>query len=97
VVDPTSLSYFRNGDFVERVLKADVSHVEYSRKWSLRPSVYEEHPTVKLLLKNGDTHIVSYFRLDWKHRAELLDGIASQWGPDILSPEVWRQMEDRAG
>lgn len=91
VLDSSSLSYFRNDLLIDRVIRKDVSTIDFLRRCGWSPSTHEEHPTIKILLKNGDVHIVSYWRLNWRHRGNLVDAFARLWGLSVLSPKLAQQ------
>lgn len=87
-VDRVSLSYFRNGSLRERVNRSEVTHIRFGRLAGWLPTRYEESPTIKLTLKNGEVHTVSYWRLSWHHRQGLLAALADLWGDSMLHPDL---------
>lgn len=92
-VDRASLSYFRNGSLVERVNRSEVSQIGFGRLGGWLPTRYEEFPTIKLTLKDGGVHTVSYWRRSWNHRQGLLAALADLWGDAMSQPDL---MDERS-
>jgi hypothetical protein len=87
-LDHDSLSYLRNGALVERVNRSEVSEITFDRLNGWMPGNFEDYPTIKLTLKGGGVHVVSYWRLCWKNRKDLLLAFSYLWGESMLQPEI---------